>query len=359
MDLNWTIESILVFASLPPLIYTIFVVGRIYFSNKITFLSVFFTAWVMLALYWIVLGFSYLFYNEQLFKYAGLLILPIYVMIPIAFDLMVDDKISTSRFAILMMLIGILLYDLFLHDQTAENIYQNGDKSFIVTGNYRIILAIVAIYAGGVFVFNSYRIMKQSPQTLRGYAQINFIGSLLFAVIPALIFALEINNYIPGIDIATSVIGLVVSAWALNKRPQLFYVLSFSTYKLSVIQSDSGISLFSYNWNDGLFVDDLLFSSIIEGIKGFTDEVLNAGLLESFNLQKGKLMLTHTDDQQYYFVLFASRESVMLRNALELFKKDFIDTYKPSKLDTKTVVDIVQYERADKLVKKAFSFISF
>ncbi|MFX0101310.1 MAG: hypothetical protein ACFFCS_17180 [Candidatus Hodarchaeota archaeon] len=143
------------------------------------------------------------------------------------------------------------------------------------------------------------------------------------------------------------------------KYPQAMYILPFKVYRLTVIELEGGIPLFSRDWKikegeEGLGSDGL-FSGMLHGVNLIMKESLNKGMATNIMLENGILILKKSTTYQTACVLVASKASRSLRNALDMFANEFFTTY--GELLKSSPREVSAFDGAVEIMRKCFGFI--
>ena len=105
-------------------------------------------------------------------------------------------------------------------------------------------------------------------------------------------------------------------------------------------------------------VHEDMYSSIFEGVRGFSSEILKVGKLKEIFLDDGKLLIDYGDSSNYYFTLFAKKSSKTLIDGLRYFAERFCEVNSEEikenqQFGTKEITN----RSGDELIQEIFSFI--
>lgn len=359
MELNWTIEVIVSMIAIIPMFASIILLLSVYKKNRNTFLFYYLLAWTTYILFWIFQFLAYLTLTRQLYHMSQFFMIPVFTFVVFAFDYMNEERLQPFTTIFITGINAINLYILLTSNVAGDYIYPNGDISFSTEGDFRILLILSGLFSGTIFLYNNFKIWKNSPISVKKWAFINLIGSFVFSYLILVFFALEITKQVPGISEITAGTGVFISSFAIFKSQRLIYVLPFKAIKLSVIQGDSGLTIYTYNWDESMKnVHEDMYSSIFESIRGFSSEILKVGKLTEINLDDGKLLIDYGDSNNYYFTLFSRKSSKTLVDGLKKFAQEFCEIYSEI-LGTDIMLssEEIPTEIADELVQEIFSFI--
>jgi hypothetical protein len=232
-----------------------------------------------------------------------------------------------------------------------------GVMSIYSNGLFKYSGAILILYMGLIILLYCGKIFFESPNNLKKYSRINFIGAIFAAVITPLGFLLNINDVIPGFTNLIMAIGLLLIAIAFAKEPKIGYVLPFKALRLTVISTISGLSLYTHDFTkNNMFIDNVLFSGMMQGISGILTESLRKGNVNEIILDDAHLLVDRSPNaKDIAFILIVTKSTIGLRNALEKFTEHFIQQY--AALYNKEICDISKFDGAKKIVDQCFPFV--
>jgi hypothetical protein len=207
----------------------------------------------------------------------------------------------------------------------------------------------------GSYLYYSLLIYRNAPKKLKSLSYLNVIAGFLFVVVVPITILLVNIVKISTLNLIPTGIAFLLVAIAFASQPKLAFILPFKALRLSVIETNSGISLFTHVWSkmDDL-IDDQLFSGMLQGISQILNEALKKGEIRDINLEKATLMIKRSDEYSIACVLVATKSSRTLRHALNSFAERFFTKYapyfsKPHNMDN--------FNSASELVEERFSFI--
>jgi hypothetical protein len=276
----------------------------------------------------------------------------------LAFSLINSGRTNLVRFALVIGINSFIAYFTITEKSLVTYIYPSGEKSYILTGNLRFMVLLATSYVTLLYLFYAWRIYRNSYDELRKYAFYNLIGTSIFGPASTLVFLLKWNKIIPGIVELLIGVGLLVSSYALMRKPELFHLLPFQAIKLFVIERYSGNILFTYNWEDEF--DDIpnqLISSALESISQFVNETIQRGDLESIKLSDAYITVKDMRELNVYFVLISTKPSYVLYSGLELFSIYFKNEYQDLILPTNGIQETTKFSKADTFISKSFPFV--
>jgi hypothetical protein len=217
--------------------------------------------------------------------------------------------------------------------------------------------ALMLLYMGIIILIYCGKIFFESPKNLKKYARLNFIGAILAAVLTPIGYVLNINDFIPGFTNLIMSIGLLLVAISFAKEPKIGYVLPFKALRLTIINTTSGLSLYTHDFTkNNVFVDDGLFSGMMQGISGILSESLRKGNVNEISLDSAHLLVGRTNEgKDLGFILIVTKSTIGLRNALTKFSQEFIRVY--SKEIKKDLNEVSKFNGASAIVSTCFPFV--
>ncbi|MCY3410670.1 MAG: hypothetical protein INQ03_03435 [Candidatus Heimdallarchaeota archaeon] len=356
---NWNLEVQLAFVGLLLTILSFGIVYRRFLNFNNPFVRYLTISWGLMTVFWIFIFLSYFFLNIQLFYVSQLLVPIIAFLLVYSFNHLNNDDVFNFRISLAGAFGLLTYYTLFTTIPIENYISEEGYRSFITVGNYRIISLINSMYIALVLLFNAIRTVIKAPEDLKYYSRINLLGIGIVTFGPVFVFGLQLAVYVPALDFILSGLGLLISSLTLFKDNRLLYVLPFEAHRINVIYAENGMTLFSYNWDTSLLRDvhDDLYSAVVTSIRDFSKEVLNAGYLKEIILENGVMLVSYTYDKPFVYSLFASKRSKILVDGLSKFREAFDKKYAGTLKMNNFAADTSTYEEADELINQYFNFI--
>ena len=190
---------------------------------------------------------------------------------------------------------------------------------------------------------------------MKPLARLLLFGSLLFSIVAISMYMLgSVIKIFNPIGFIIHSIGALITIIVIRRDPKIIYILPFKAFKLLVIETTQGLSLFTYEWIKQEKKYDGVFSSIIQGIGHLLKEVLNKGEIREIQLDQAILFIKHNISYPVASILIASKTSKSLRNGLEQFNDQFIAKFSES---IEAANKISQFRGAVEIVEKIFEFI--
>jgi hypothetical protein len=188
----------------------------------------------------------------------------------------------------------------------------------------------------------------RAPKSIKNAARnLLFTGFLLG---PCIILADMFVNFV--VALAFALLSVVILVMVAFRNPQLLYILPFQVYRLLVIDTESGISIFSYSWVE-TEIDDVLLGGLLQGFQTISHQVMKHGRIQEVRLDNGVLILQTA--KPIFVGLLASQSSKFLEECLKNFTDGFVQEFFPP--GTSTFRDCDHYSPALNLIKRFFSNI--
>lgn len=353
---NLTTEVIILFISVIPTYFSVILLYKQYRKYPDYVLLIMTLAWLSYSLHNTVTAISYLFLSKKIWLIRGVLLAIFLLLVEIGMSYINAGKLNRIRLSLIAILSAALSYSLIL-DPVTQMSFPNSDKSLAAAGAYRNISIIAISYIIILYTYYTYKIYKYSDFTLKYFAKINFIGALVLGPLAFITFLSMINRIIPGITEVFFGIGVLISAWAFSKRPELLYVLPFKAIKLIVIKEGSGLAVYDYKWvKDELDVKAPLFSSAVESINSFSRSAIDKGNITEITFEDGILLLQTPKNQGLYYALLATKSSYTLKVGLKNFATMFYSRYH-SLIEAQFVVETSSLKEADELISQCFPYV--
>lgn len=228
--------------------------------------------------------------------------------------------------------------------------------NFGYIGIYAFILFIMCM----AFAYWVLKVFRNVPANLKKAVPTYMMlaGGLVIAALPIVGLVSEFAVDIPGSDLVLAAIGILLIATALTIEPKLAYVLPFKTYRVTVVDNVSGISIYNHVWAKGdegeEVTDENLFSGMLQGISSFVQESMKKGSLREIHLEHAILILERAPEKNVEFVLVVSKTSRVLRDALTAFKTRFVTEYAEALKDSSNMAG---FRGVDKILEECFPFV--
>jgi hypothetical protein len=154
-------------------------------------------------------------------------------------------------------------------------------------------------------------------------------------------------------DFVTRILmGIIITR---REYAPLWFTLTFTPYRLTVIDTKSGIPLFSHTWKSGRDMsDEDLLSGMFQGISQFVKEAMNRGDLEQIALSNAAVIVQQYLPCKIATVMIVSDYSYALKDSIGLFTAKFVEKYARELPSSGNITNLAP---AEELVAKYFSFI--
>ncbi len=359
--LNWTAESIITLVAGLPILLGVYILYRRYREHRNRIMLFLTITWLLHALYLSSFGIGYLFLNIEYLRYNSVILaLNLYLFIVI-FDYMTSERVEPIKVGIASIINYLLISSAFSPESVIDDMWPNGDPTYMLMGSYRVYTALVGFSIGLLYLYLSVRIILNVPPRLKNWAYLNFIGVFLFSQVVTIFFLLGLTSVIPGIANLISALGGLCALFAFYRSPQLIYALPFDAYRLHVIDYQTSNTVYSYTWleEDGTFVSDQLFSSALSALNSFSIEAIKRGNIREITLDTGVMLVQSFPMNNLQFVLLASKGSEVLNDNLFTFARLFSQRYASQIDNSDTVLEITDFDKADDLIQRSFPYIPF
>ncbi len=315
----------------------------------------YFIAWFSLATYILSLSIGTLFMNFAIYQYSNFFLVMMLIFTEFAFSHMVIGKISNLRLPIISIISFVSISVLFLPGGTKITTYPNGEVSPAVAGYNSYTTIIMTLYILTSFTALGIKLNRNSSSKYKYYTTVYLIGIIISGVITLILFLFNVQNIIPSITFLTIALGAFVSTIALYKQPELLYLLPFHAVRLSVIDKLTGLDIYTYTWDKSQYVIDTLYTSVIQGLNTFSQDVIHMGTIKEIKLEDGIMSIWMNEDKSIYYVLLTNKMSYVLNIGMKRFIYLFYDTFKED-LEAEYVT-FNRYKEADQIVSICFPFI--
>jgi hypothetical protein len=273
------------------------------------------------------------------------------------FELMSRESIRKSLIAIWAALSALLIGMDTVWMILSEYYGYTMDTMAIISvdkpGDWAYFLLNIMILFG---VYVAYQIYHNAAPSLKIHARWFFVGYLIGGIALVLfesdrILSVTLSRYISGVFLG---VGILIITVVLFIRPQLAYVLPFQVLRLCVMDIGSGLALYSHTWEAGKnFVDEDLFSGMLQGIRSIIQESMQQGDLKEIKTESATILLHKRTDTPLLFLLVTTVSSNILRNTLNLFADEFIQQFANS---MNFLPNIEPFKQAIDIIQEVFTF---
>jgi hypothetical protein len=263
------------------------------------------------------------------------------------FDLIWYDRLGTTRTGIVMATFSLNLY-LICNPSSYTTLIQEG---YEIPKFTPVVTIFVLIPMGIALLFAFHWLIichKKAPPRFATKLRRIIYATLIMG--PLGLIALFIwRNYIICTIIEDS--GTILWVLMLLKDPQILYILPFSVDRLIVIDKESGLPIFCYDWVSSQ-IQDILIGGLLQALQQISFEALEKGFINEIKLDKGVLLIQ--DGEKSIAGLVSSKSSNFLHGSLKNFLSDFEKKFCGEKYDP-THAD--KFSEANQLIKTYFGNI--
>jgi hypothetical protein len=267
-----------------------------------------------------------------------------------------DIKISVPLLLVLILqsLIVVVLYN---DNWVVLEIYENNEIGLMLNHPYLQFLILLEMLLSTLFVIIiMLKIYLNVPPSMRKKTFLAFLGVGIFSSIAILYVFLGGNKLLPGLNMFFNFLGALLFGISFMREPKMLHVLSFKMLRLQIIDTNSGIGIYSYTWNAGNEIgDEVLFSGMYQGISLIVQESVKRGEVEEIKLSHGILIMTKVPKSAFACVLVATKSTAPLRQALMKFAIRFKEQFH-NKLDN--IGDVMVFNQSSKIIEECFPFLS-
>jgi len=203
------------------------------------------------------------------------------------------------------------------------------------------------------YLYCTYLVNKKAPTPLKGYSRAYFTG--FFLCVCSVSLWGTINPIVPGYPLLIGTVGVFMVAYSYSREPKLLFVLPFTALRLTVLETESGLPLFTHTWNRlGNLADEDLFSGMLQGISIIVRQSLKRGDVQEIRVADAIIIAFRNPDYPVAYVLVATRPSRSLRDGLKLFAERFCGEFHDC---FATASDADQFNGAENLVTSCFPHV--
>ncbi len=313
-------------------------------------------AWGNIMVCYILQGLSELFVSKLLWLFCCYAYLPLGFFLVILLDSLTRTTIDPIKIGIIAALSTAVFITSFEPNSVGTTIFPNGEEGMVAEGSFLISQVLLYLVEGGLAVYYTVKILLNTPPQLKLSSRLFFSGAFTLGIIAPLTVGIGLNMWIPASDALFVAIGTLLCSISIVKQPKLAYILPFKALKLSVVESEGGIPLFSHFWvpKDELG-DEYLLSGFLSAISRGLDETLQRGKVREIVLDKGILIYRRSKKYTISFVILASKSSPQLMEGLECFHKRYVN--ENSHLLSKPIQNQDQLTASEEMIEDCFPFV--
>ena len=353
MPLNWNIEVLITFIAF--IFFLIFCLILFWYTytrkTKLYLLTLVAFSWF--AAYHLFETTAYLFLSFEMKRLSmmggsiGLFALILNV------DYITKERISYYKVIIASIIIGSTIVLIFIPENIQLYIHEYGGYPTLGMKGPLQIINILALFAL-CFQLTSwfFKTWRRAPPELVRDAFYLFLTSLLFYIGCIFLFLLGLWLIFPmGYFLTTT--SIAIMAYYIYRQPKLLYILSFEGRRITVITNQTGIPLFDLSWQlrgTSKLAEQKGFVKWMPVLQQLSQKISTSGQVEELRLENSTILFKHAN--YITTVLLSSRQSPILREALENFTRAFESQYE--KLLRVGMNDVSNFREATKLINEIF-----
>ena len=356
LDLNWSFN----------VIFGLLLAGIAYFPMVLVMLRIYMKWRARYAIFWafiilLIIGFNVAscfgsIYSIEMLGTIGLIFLFSSNFLIVLFIDSVNrdtvDPVKICAISIMWAIASIALI-ISLNSSEFQGIVADNLLFDIVAGA----CAVTILFLPGCLVsYHGLRIYRHVPKALKSHAGLFLAGGIMIIFTSFLaIFDMDLISGVTlsGIVMLTAILSITA---AFTMQPKLAYILPFKALRLTVVDTGSGLPIFTYTWKPGQgLVDEFLFSGMLQGISVILKESVNRGNVQEISMDNGIMILQRTQLEKVACVLVATKSSRTLRDGLQLFAKRFYEQFSEHLGDE--LINKEYFDPASTLVTECFPFL--
>lgn len=293
-----------------------------------------------------------------------------YVLIPAGYmelcsgDLLKRSKIHPKKLITFTILATLLLFSPFYENIQAiirplpvilainiRGIFWDFESTLL----FEIILRIIFSFNWISFFYHMLARYRETPDSFKTQAKILLISSIVLGIVsPSLFWFIHIPYILGALFICLSV-GILFLLIISLKKPALLDFISIGVLRLTIMELNSGKSVYTYKWDTKKdLVDEDLFAGMLKGVNSILDESLSSGAIQEIRLDEGVLIFNKIPETEFITFLIALRPSKILNKCLKTFNKKFYNTYNEF---LNVYWDKDNFKQVDDLITEIFSFL--
>ncbi len=356
MVLNWSFEVILTFIALIPLFISFSISLRQHLKTRYQHSLFLCLIWISYIGWGVCQGISKLFLSKPLYWCTGIFLTAVLVSI-ILFGESLENDIKISK-ALLLVLILQSLIALFLYNEDLIVVerYPNNELGLMLKQPFVQALMFVEILLSTIYiVIIMAKILRAVPASMKAKTFIALLGVILFSSLGIFYIMLGGANLLPGLNMLFTFLGSILFGFSFMREPKMMHILSFKMLRLQVIDTASGLGLYTHTWKAGLEIgNEDLFSGMVQGVSLIVQESVGRGTVEEIKLSKGILIINRIPNSSIACVLVATKSTAPLRQALMNFAQKFNDRFRDKFQNPN---EISQFDPASEIVAESFPFL--
>jgi len=321
-------------------------------KRKNRLILLFSSMWLSYAIFWFIDAAAHYLYSIPLMTIA---ILPQLIGVPciiVFIELIKKEHVSPIKISILIIIEALLFYITFFVPGNYEIIpgYGVHNKSVLRTFQVIFLFYFVSLY----FIW-SYQTWRKAPASLKRLTSLLLIGSTLFSVVTALMYAIgTFVKVFNSIAFIINGIGAFTTIIVIFKDPRIIFILPFEAYRILVVDTNESVALFKHDWAKVGKLEETMFSMMLQAIGNVLDDILKKGEVQEIQMDRAVLLIQHDKTYSIASILISSKSSKSLRYGLKQFNDEFIDKFQSVLYDRK---ETSRFEGVSEIVDKVFDFV--
>ncbi|MHA1143146.1 MAG: hypothetical protein ACTSRW_00225 [Candidatus Helarchaeota archaeon] len=353
--MNLSISTLILFIATIPELMAVIISLYGYLRTRFPHFFYMFFTWIFLSLGNILIGFAYLFLNTTIYRVGILISAPLAFAIMGLVDSISREHVHAPKLFIISIISTVLFIFAFDLNSVVYNVSILGDITLAMTGPFMIAGSLTFIFSGLLWIYYMLKIHLNAPTSIKKYSLINLIGAILAGPGSFIAFSTGLVWIVPGTDYLFISCGAFLCAFSFWNQPELGYVLPFKAFRLMCINSESGVPIYTHDWDPTNVADDTLLSGAIQALSSILDEGLGKGFVREVKFDNGIMIINRVEDSNLMFVIISSKSSPILLHGLTQFGNDFIDKFR--KEISAKLINMKDFSSADNLIKKNFPFL--
>ena len=322
--------------------------------NRNRLILLFSAMWLLYAVFWFIDTAAHFYYSMTLMALA---IVPQLIAVPciiIFIELVRKEHVNPIKISILVIIEAWLFYITFFMSPS-DNWDIIPGYGVHNKGILRVSQIIFIFYYACLYYIWSFQTWRKAPKSLRRSSNLLFLGSTLFSVVTALMYALgTFIRTFNSIGFIIHSIGAITNIIVILKDPRIINILPFKAYRILIVDTTKSVALFKYDWAEVGKLEENMFSMMLQAIGNVLNDILKKGEIHEIQMDRAVLLINHDDIYSIASVLISSKSSKSLRYGLKRFNEEFIETFRYTLENEQSNG---KYEDAKDIVEKIFDFI--
>lgn len=351
---NITLEVIISCFSIIPLLVVTSSSFKQYRQTSTSHTHYMMLIWFLILIKQVFEVLAVVFLNPFYMRIAVLCLIPVNFSVLLFTDILRQESVEPVKMIVLSALATETIHVIFAYSEISIIELSSGDLSVVVNLGLAGPVSVMSLFAGVFFFFNSIKIHSNAPSYLHGSTRLLMISSFLMGILINILTLAQITLIIPCIVRWTYSIAAILIVYVFKKEPEIAYVLPFQVTSLIVIDNKAGAPRYSFSWRKIAGMDHSLFSGLLHGVRLLMKETLDANNVNEISLDNGHLLLNTNAKYDFTVILYTTKVSKTLQNALEEFSARFASKFGQIVSDDRPLED---FRGASDLTKDVFWFI--